>query len=177
MKAALALTVSLLLPLAAPAPDITPTASGWPGSLRSGLPLELKGYSAAPKDPFPDTDENAMGIYTQVSRRYQHIESKTFAKSLVLIVQDYGKGKDLTGAMRDATREAGKTAGFTAREQSIGGHPGFVVSHREDGRPVSVVTVAATPWRLVLAFGDNVDEAETLRLISQVNFQKVVDAK
>jgi len=177
MAANLALTVALLLPLAATPPDITPTAAGWPGSLRNGLPAELKGYSTAPKDPFPDTDENAMGVYTQVSRRYQYIESQTFAKSLVLIVQDYGKGKDLTGSMRDATREAGKTPGFTAREQSIAGHPGFIVSHKEGNKPVTVVTVMATPWRLVLAVGDNIDEAETLKLLGRVDFQKIVDAK
>src|SRR5206468_1920425 len=32
--------------------------SGWPKSLADGLPKELPGYTAAPTDPLPDTDEN-----------------------------------------------------------------------------------------------------------------------
>jgi hypothetical protein len=174
------LAIALLLPLvgapAAPEPQPTP-GSGWPGSLRIGLPSELAGYESAPKDPYPDTDENGMGIYTQVSRRYQRIESATVARSLVLVVQDYGRGKDLTGAIRDATREAGKTSGFSAREQSIGGRPAFVVFHREGGKPVTVVTVIASPARLVLAVADNIDESETLKLVSKVDFQKIADAR
>lgn len=173
------LALALLLPLAAAGPDPqpTPASATWPGSLRNGLPLELRGYASAPKDPFPDTDENEMGIYTQVSRRYQYIQSATFAKVIVLIVQDYGRGKDLTARLRDATRDLGKVAGFSAREQSIGGRPAFVVFHREGEKPVTVVTVLAIPSRLVLAQGDNIDEAETVKLVSQVDFQKIADAK
>ncbi len=167
------------MPLAAagPDPEPTPSSATWPGSLRNGLPAELRGYATAPKDPLPDTDENAMGIYTQVSRRYQRIESAMLARVLVLLVQDYGKQKDLTGSIRDATREAGKTPGFSAREQTIGGRPGFVVFHRENAKPVTVVTVLATPSRLVLAVADNIDEADTLKLMSQVDFRKIADAK
>jgi hypothetical protein len=174
-----ALVLALLLPLAAagPDPEPTPSSATWPGSLRSGLPVELKGYATAPKDPLPDTDENAMGLYTQVSRRYQRIESAMLARVLVLLVQDYGKGKDLTAAIRDATREAGKTEGFSAREQAIGGRPGFLVFHREGAKPITVVTVLATPSRLVLAVAENIDEAETLKMVSQVDLQKVANAK
>ena len=177
MKAALAL--ALLLPLAAagPDPEPTPSSATWPGSLRGGLPVELKGYAAAPKDPLPDTDENAMGVYTQVSKRYQRIESAMLARVLVLLVQDYGKGKDLTAAIRDATREAGQTEGFSSRELPIGGRPGYVVFHREGAKPITVVTVLATPSRLVLAVAENIDEAETLKLISQVDFQKIASAR
>ena len=173
---ALALLVPLLRAAADPQPQPTP-GSGWPGSLRSGLPSELPGYESAPKDPYPDTDENGMGIYTQVSRRYQRIESATVARSLVLVVQDYGRGKDLTGAIRDATKEAGKASGFSSREQAIGGRPGFLVFHREGDKPVTVVTVIASPSRLVLAVADNIDETETLKLVSRVDFQKIADAK
>jgi hypothetical protein len=174
-----ALVLALLLPLAAAGPDPqpTPASATWPGSLRNGLPLELRGYASAPKDPFPDTDENEMGIYTQVSRRYQYIQSATFAKSLVLIVQDYGRGKDLAAPLRNAMREAGKVPGFSGKEQSIGGRTAFVVFHREGDKPVTVVTVMATPSRVVLGLGDNIDEAETVKLVSQVDFQKIADAK
>lgn len=174
-----ALVLALLLPLAAAGPDRepTPASASWPGSLRAGLPVELHGYTAAPKDPFPDTDENEMGLYTQVSRRYQRIESATRAKSLVLIVQDYGSGKDLTAPLRNAMREAGKVASFTGKEQTLGGRPAFVVFHREGDKPVTVVTVMATPSRVVLGLGDNIDEAETVKLVSQVDFKKVADAK
>lgn len=175
VQASLVLAVFLSAAVASPQP--TPALPGWPASLRSGLPAELRGYEAAPKDPYPDTDENAMGVYTQVSRRYQRIESLTLARALVLVVQDYGKGKELTAGIRDATREAGKTPGFSAREQTIGGRPGFVVFHRENARPITVVTVLATPSRLVLAVADNIDEAETLKLLSQVDFRKIADAK
>jgi hypothetical protein len=173
------LVMVLLLPLAAvsSAPDPTPASATWPGSLRNGLPLELPGYATAPKDPYPDTDENEMGVYTQVSRRYQRIESATFAKSLVLIVQDYGRGKDLTASLRNAMREAGKVAGFTGKEQTLGGRPAFVVFHREGQKPVTVVTVMATPSRVILGLGDNIDEAETMKLLSHVDFQKIADAK
>jgi hypothetical protein len=118
-----------------------------------------------------------MGVYTQVSRRYQRIESTMLARVLVLLVQDYGKGKDLTAAIRDATREAGKTEGFSSRELSIGGRPGFLVFHREGTKPITVITVLATPSRLVLADAENIDEAEALKLISQVDFQKIANAR
>ena len=137
VKATLALTLAWLLPLAAwtpPGPEPTPGPSaGWPGSLMSGLPAELRGYAAAPKDPLPDTDENEMGVYTQVSRRYQQIQSRTFAKALVFIVQDYSPGKDLTASLRSATREAGKSSGVSAREQSIGDPGNHVVLNSNAG--------------------------------------------
>ncbi len=174
-----ALVLALLLPLAAAGanPEPTPASSGWPASLRNGLPAEFRGYETAAKDPYPDTDENAMGIYTQVSRRYQRIESTTLARTLVLVVQDYGKGKDLATSIRNATLEAGKEPGVSSREQTIEGKPGFIVFHRENGRPISVVTVLATPSRLVLAVADNIDEQTTLRMFSQVDLQKIAAAK
>ena len=178
MKAAFLLALLGATLGASPAPEPTPAPPpGWPGSLRLGLPASLPGYESAPKDPYPDTDENGMGVYTQVSRRYQRIESATVARSLVLVVQDYGRGKDLAAALRDATREAGKASGFSAREQLLGGRPAFVVFHREGDKPVTVVTVIASPARLVLAVADNIDEAGTLKLVSLVDFQKIADAK
>lgn len=177
MAAALALVFLLPLAAAGPAPEPTPPSATWPGSLRNGFPAELKGYATAPKDPFPDTDENEMGVYTQVSRRYQQVQSATFVRSLVLIAQDYGRGKDLTASLRSAAKEAGRVPGFTGREQSIAGRPAFVVFHREGEKPVTVVTVMASPSRVVLGLGDNIDEAETVKLVSQVDFQKVADAK
>ncbi|MGH9400126.1 MAG: hypothetical protein ACRD00_07140 [Thermoanaerobaculia bacterium] len=185
MKATLALTPTLslawLLPLAAvapPGPEPTPAPSaGWPGSLSNGLPAELRGYATAPKDPLPDTDENEMGVYTQVSRRYQQIQSRTFARALVFIVQDYGSGKNLTASLRSATREAGKNSGVLAREQSVGGRPAFVVFHRDGEKPVTVVTVLATPSRLLLAYADNIEEPEALKLVEQVDFKKIAAAR
>lgn len=171
--------LALVLSLGAVGPDPQPTPSSatWPGSLRNGLPRELKGFATAPKDEFPDTDENEMGVYTQVSRRYQRIESRSVARSFVLLVQDYGAGKDLAGSLRNATRATAKVEGFSGREQQIGGRTAFVVFHRDGEKPVTVVTVLATPSRVVLGLGDNLEEAETVRLVSQVDFQKTADAK
>jgi hypothetical protein len=177
VKSAVVFAVLLRLAAAGPEPELTPSSATWPGSLRAGLPVELKGYAAAPKDPLPDTDENAMGIYTQVSRRYQRIESAQLARALVLLVQDYGKGKDLAAAIRDATREAGKIEGFSSRELSIGGRPGFLVFHKEGARPITVVTVLATPSRLVLAVAENIEEVDTLKMLAQVDLQKIASAK
>ena len=178
MKATLLLTLAWLPLAAAPPPEPTPVPSaGWPGSLMNGLPVEVRGYAAAPKDPLPDTDENEMGVYTQVSRRFQQIQSRTFAKVLVFIVQDYGPGKDLTASLRGATREAGKNSGVSAREQSVGGRPAFVVFHRDGEKPVTVVTVLATTSRLLLAYADNIEEAEALKLVEQVDFKKIAAAR
>jgi hypothetical protein len=150
-------------------------ASAWPGSLRDGLPEKLPGYVTAPKDPFPDTDENAMGPYTQVSRRYQRIEPSS-AKVLVLLVQDYGKNTNLLAALRDAWREAGKSPGIVSREREIAGRKALVVVNRTGANPVTIVTVVVTPSRLLLADGDNLEEEETIKLLDHVDFARVAAA-
>lgn len=169
------LLVVLLLQRAA-ARGLPPSASAWPSSLRDGLPKKLPGYVTAPKDPFPDTDVNAMGPYTQVSRRYQRIESSS-AKVLVLLVQDYGNNTSLLVALRDALREAGKSPGIESREREIAGRKALVVVNRTGANPVTIVTVVVTPSRLLLAHGDNLEEDETLKLVAQVDFARVADAK
>src|SRR5262249_46597863 len=80
--------------------------TAWPLSLRDGLPKDLPGYTAAPSDPLPDTDENDMGVFTEVSRFYQKIESSTVARQFRLVVQDYGKDKDLEASIRSAVAES-----------------------------------------------------------------------
>jgi hypothetical protein len=150
--------------------------SAWPGSLRDGLPEKLPGYVTAPKDPFPDTDENAMGPYTQVSRRYQRIGSSS-AKVLVLLVQDYGNNTNLFTALHDASREAGKSPGIESREREIAGRKTFVLVNRTGANPVTIVTVVVTPSRLLLAHGDNLEENEAIKLVEQVDFAKVAAAK
>ena len=178
-RALLALLISAgaLVAVAAVAPEQKPDQkTAWPGSLRDGLPDKLPGYVTAPRDPFPDTDENAMGPYTQVSRRYQRIESSS-AKVLVLLVQDYGNKTSLEPALRDASREAGKTPGIESREREIGGRKAFVLVNRTGANPVTIVTVLVTPARLLLAHGDNLEEEETVKLVAHVDFARIADAK
>jgi hypothetical protein len=166
----LALTdsVSRALPEKAPA---------WPLSLRNGLPTTLPGYAAAPRDPLPDTDENEMGTFMEVSRFFQRIESETSVKQFRLVVQDYGAGKDLAGAIRTAVDLASRAPNVDARELKIAGLPAFAVTDRSDANPTTLVTVIATPSRLVLAQGANVDRDEAVKLLSKVDFQKIIDAK
>ena len=96
--------------LAAAVP-VQPGKTAWPLSLRDGIPAELPGYAAAPRDPLPDTDENEMGVYTEVSRFFQRIESPTSVRQFRLVVQDYGPGKDVTAAIKKAVEDAERMAG------------------------------------------------------------------
>jgi hypothetical protein len=149
----------------------------WPLSLRNGLPTTLPGYAAAPRDPLPDSDENEMGTFTEVSRFFQRIESETSVKQFRLVVQDYGAGKDLEGAIRKAVDLASRAPNVDARELKIAGLPAFAVTDRSSANPTTLVTVIATPARLVLAQGANVDQDEALKLLGKVDFQKIIDAK
>ena len=173
LTVSLALTAALLAaPLAA-----LPGKTAWPLSLRDGVPAELPGYAAAPRDPLPDTDENEMGVYTEVSRFFQRIESPTSVRQFRLVVQDYGTGKDVTGAIRKAVAEAGKAPGVETREVQVSGLPAFAVTDRSGANPTTLVTVLATPSRLVLGQGANVEAADALKLVAFVDFQKVINAK
>src|SRR5262245_41537438 len=96
--------VLAVLPLSIPAQDKAPTA--WPGNLRNGLPAQRPGWDAAPRDPLPDTDENDMGVFTEVSRFYQRIEGPTVTRQFQLVVQDYGKEKYLEPVIRKAMESA-----------------------------------------------------------------------
>jgi hypothetical protein len=149
----------------------------WPLSLQEGLPATLPGYAAAPRDPLPDTDENEMGIYTEVSRFFQRIESSTSTKQFRLVVQDYGSGKDLMTALRDAVTLAGRAPKVEAREVKLGTLTAFVVTDRSGINPTTLVTVVVTPSRLVLGQGANVAGDEALKLISRVDFVRVANAK
>jgi hypothetical protein len=163
--------------LVAAALSALPGKATWPLSLREGLPTELPGYSAAPRDPLPDTDENEMGVYTEVSRFFQRIESPTSVRQFRLVVQDYGAGKDLAGAIRKAVSEASRAPNVETREVKVSGLPAFAVTDRSSGNPTTLVTVVATPSRLVLAQGANVEAAEALKLLGHVDFEKVINAK
>jgi len=154
-----------------------PGKAAWPLSLREGLPAELPGYVASPRDPLPDTDENEMGVYTQVSRFFQRIESATSVRQFRLVVQDYGAGKDLAAAIRKAVSEASRAPKVETREVKVSGLLAFAVTDRSEGNPTTLVTVLASPSRLVLGQGANVEPAEALRLLGHVDFEKVINAK
>jgi hypothetical protein len=171
------LTVSLGLALLTAALPALPGKTAWPLSLKDGVPAELPGYAAAPRDPLPDTDENEMGVYTEVSRFFQRIESPTSVRQFRLVVQDYGTGKDLTGAIRKAVAEAGRAPGVETREVQVSGLRAFAVTDRSAGNPTTLVTVLASPSRLVLGQGANVEATEALKLLGFVDFQKVINAK
>ena len=161
-------------------PAKTPPAerkTGWPLSLRDGIPKELPGYAAAPTDPLPDTDENDMGVFTEVSRFYQKIESPTVTRQFRLVVQDYGKDKDLTESIRKAVAESAKVPSVEAKEVKVAGLPAFAVTDRSGGNPTTLVTVVVLPSRLVLAQGANVSRDEALKLLERVDFPRVAATK
>ena len=151
--------------------------TAWPLSLRDGLPAELPGYTAAPTDPLPDTDENDMGVFTEVSRFFQRIESPTVARQFRLVVQDYGRDKNLEPELRKAVAESAKAPSVQAREVKVSGHTAFAVTDRSGPNPTTLVTVLVLPSRLVLAQGANVDRDEALKLLSRVDFPRVAATK
>ena len=170
-------SLGLACALLAAALPALPGKTAWPLSLRDGVPAELPGYAAAPRDPLPDTAENEMGVYTEVSRFFQRIESPTSVRQFRVVVQDYGAGKDVTGPIRKAVAEASKAAGVETREVRVSGLPAFAVTDRSGGNPTTLVTVIAAPHRLVLGQGANVEAADALKLVGYVDFQKVINAK
>lgn len=166
----------LLLTLALPLPA-QEKKTAWPLSLRDGLPTELPGYTAAPTDPLPDTDENDMGVFTEVSRFFQRIESPTVARQFRLVVQDYGKEKNLEPELRRAVAESAKIPSVQAREVKVAGLTAFAVTDRSGPNPTTLVTVIVLPSRLVLAQGANVDREEALKLLARVDFPRVAATK
>ncbi len=162
----------LLLVLALPI-SAQEKKTAWPLSLRDGLPTELPGYAAAPTDPLPDTDENDMGVFTEVSRFFQRIESPTVARQFRLVVQDYGKDKNLEPELRRAVDESAKMPSVQAREVKVAGLTGFAVTDRSGPNPTTLITVIVLPSRLVLAQGANIDRDEALKLLSRVDFPRV----
>ncbi len=166
----------LLLVLALPI-SAQEKKTAWPLSLRDGVPAELPGYTAAPSDPLPDTDENDMGVFTEVSRFFQRIESPTVVRQFRLVVQDYGKEKNLEPELRKAVAESAKIPSVQAREVKVAGHTAFAVTDRSGPNPTTLVTVIVLPSRLVLAQGANVDREEALKLLSRVDFPVVAATK
>jgi hypothetical protein len=152
-------------------------ATAWPGNLRNGLPAELPGYAAAPRDPLPDTDENDMGVFTEVSRFYQRIESPTVARQFRLVVQDYSKDKNLEPQIRKAVAESAKASSVETKEVTIAGRKAFAVTDRSSGNPTTLVTVIVLPSRLVLAQGANVDREAAVKLLGYVDFAAVAAAR
>ena len=147
--------------------------ASWPLSLADGLPKELPGYQAAPTDPLPDTDQNEMGVFTQVARFFQRIESATVTRQFQLVVQDYGKDKDLEPVIQKAVAEAATHPSVEARDVMIAGYKAFAVTDRSSGMPTTLITVVVLPSRLVLAQGANVDRDAALKLLSKVDFAKI----
>jgi len=154
-----------------------PKQSGWPLSLRDGIPKELPGYQAAPTDPLPDTDENDMGVFTEVSRFYQRIESPTVTRQFRLVVQDYGKEKNLEPEIRKAVAESAKVSSVEAKEVKVAGLQAFAVTDRSGINPTTLITVVVLPSRLVLAQGANMERDEALKLLSRVDFPRVAASK
>jgi hypothetical protein len=152
-------------------------ATAWPGNLRNGLPAQLPGWEAAPRDPLPDTDENEMGVFTQVTRFYQRIESPTVTRQFQFVVQDYGKDKNLEAEIKKAVVEAAKSSSVETKEVSIKGLKAFAVTDRSSGQPTTLVTVVVLPSRLVLAQGANVDRDSAMKLLGYVDFATVAAAK
>jgi hypothetical protein len=150
----------------------TPGKVSWPLSLRDGLPTSLPGYAAAPRDPLPDTDENEMGIYTEVSRFFQRIESPTSVKQFRLVVQDYAS-KDVVEAIKKAVAEASRAPKVESREVKVAGFPAYAVTDRSEANPTTLVTVVVSASRLVLAQGANVEREEALKLLGHVDFARV----
>ena len=163
----------LSLPLLAQEKPVT----GWPGNLRNGLPVQLPGWEAAPRDPLPDTDENEMGVFTQVSRFYQRIEGPTVTRQFQFVVQDYGKDKNLEAEIKKAVAEAAKNPSVETRDVAIKGRKGFAVTDRSGGNPTTLVTVIVLPSRLVLAQGANVDRDTAIKLLGYVDFDTVAAAR
>jgi hypothetical protein len=151
--------------------------TAWPLSLGDGLPRELPGYAAAPTDPLPDTDENDMGVFTEVSRFFQRIESPTVVRQFRLVVQDYGKGKNLEPALRKAVAESAKAPSVEAKDVKVAGLTAFAVTDRSGPNPTTLVTVLVLPSRLVLAQGANVDRDAALKLLASVDFPRIASAK
>ena len=152
--------------------------TAWPGNLRNGLPAELPGYTAAPRDPLPNTDENEMGVFTEVSRFYQRIESPTVTRQFQLVVQDYSKDKNLEPEIKKAVAEAAKSgSSVETRDVAIKGLKAFAVTDRSSGQPTTLVTVVVLPSRLVLAQGANVDRDTALKLLSYVDFAAIAAAR
>ena len=141
--------------------------TSWPLSLADGLPKQLPGYSAAPSDPLPNTDENDMGIFTEVSRFFQQIESPTVTRQFRLVVQDYGKEKNLEPELRKAMAEAAKAPSVEAKEVKVAGRTAFAATDRSGPNPTTLVTVVVLPSRLVLAQGANVDRETALKLLGK----------
>jgi hypothetical protein len=165
-----------LFVVASPGPG-APDKPVWPLTLREGLPATLPGYAAAPSDPLPDESENEMGAYVEVSRFFQKIESQTSTHQFRIKIQDYGSGKDLVPALRKAYAGAKQTGIVETRELELSGRKAFLVTDRSSGRPTTLVTVIATPFRLVLGEGANVGPDEAIKLLGYVDLDKVVAVK
>jgi len=167
------LTACLLAAFGLPRPlAASPDKPVWPLTLRDGLPAQLPGWVAAPRDELPDEDENEMGAFVEVGRFFQRIESPTLARQFRVVVQDY-KGKDVTESIRRAVVEAKKNSAVETREFEIGGRKGFAVTDRSGPRPTTLVTVIVTPSRLVLGQGANVGGEDAIALIRNVDYGKV----
>ena len=169
--------LAVLLTAGLPLSAQSPSRPSWPLTLRDGIPAELPGYAAAPRDPLPDTDENEMGVYTEVSRFFQRVEGPSATRQFRIAVQDYGKGKDLEPQIRKAVGEAGRTGSVDAGETRLKNRAAFAVTDRSGPRPTTLVTVVVTPFRLVLGQGSNVERDEALKLLSLVDFEKIASAR
>jgi hypothetical protein len=170
-------SAALAILLAASSLEGEPEKPVWPLTLRQGLPESLPGYATAPSDPLPEESENEMGPHVEVSRFFQKIESQSATRQFRVAIQDYGPGKDITPPLRKAFVEAKQTGTVETRELDISGRKAFLVTDRSSGRPTTLVTVLATPSRLILGEGANVGPEEAIKLLGLVDMAKVVAVK
>jgi len=166
---------ALLLTLTAGPSPAAPGKPVWPLTLRDGIPTTLPGWDAAPRDPLPDTGENEMGSYTEVSRFFQKIEPSA-ARQFRIVVQDYGKDRDVESVIRRAMGEAAKTPGVDTAQIKIGGLVAYAITDHSQGLPTTLVTVVVIPGRLVLGQGSNVEREDAIKLLGRVDYAKVAAA-
>src|SRR5262249_8315982 len=114
---------------------------GWPKSLAGGLPKGGPGDTPAPTGRPADTDQSAKGDFTHVARSFQRIESPSVTRQFQLVVQDYGKEKDLEPQIRKAMAEASTHPGVEMREAMLAGRKAFAVTDRSSGNPTTLITV------------------------------------
>ena len=118
-----------------------------------------------------------MGVFTEVSRFFQRIESPTVTRQFRLVVQDYGKDRKLEPEIRKAVAEAAKAPSVETKEVKVAGLTAFAATDRSGPNPTTLVTVIVLPSRLVLAQGANLERDAALKLMEAVDFPRVASTK
>ena len=118
-----------------------------------------------------------MGVYTEVSRFFQRIESPTRRGSSGSRSRTTARGRTSSGSIRDAMALAAKSPGVDTAEVKIGGLPAYVVTDRSHGTAHDARDRRRGPGRLVLASGANVEQDAAAKLLGLVDYAKVAAAR